>query len=85
MNGDHKNKNTNRQLELTEPNMVDDDRAPAPTNDAVRRGATMVEYALLLVFVLLAALLSLKVFGETLVAVFETSADTVQTAPNVGP
>ena len=83
MNGDHNN--TKPQLELIEQNTVDGDRAPAPANDAVRRGATMVEYALLLVFVLLAAFLSLKIFGESLVAVFETSADTIQNAPNVAP
>lgn len=47
------------------------------------RGASMVEYGLLLVFVLLAAFLSIQVFGETLVALFDTSASTLDNAPGV--
>jgi Flp pilus assembly pilin Flp len=45
------------------------------------RGAAMVEYALLLVLVLLVAFFSLKVFGETLVAVFDTSSNALDSAP----
>lgn len=48
------------------------------------RGASMAEYGLLLTFVFLAAFLSLKFFGESLVALFETTGTTIENAPNVG-
>lgn len=46
------------------------------------RGATLVEYGLLLVLVLIVAFVSLALFGDTIVAVFETSNDTLENAPN---
>jgi Flp pilus assembly pilin Flp len=48
-------------------------------------GAAMVEYGLLLLLVLLAALLSVQLFGESLVALFDASANTLENAPNVNP
>lgn len=49
------------------------------------QGASMVEYALLLVLVLLVAFFTVKIFGDSLVALFETSASTLDDAPNVNP
>lgn len=49
------------------------------------RGAAMVEYALLLVLVLLVAFFTVKIFGDSLVALFDASANTLETAPNVNP
>jgi len=49
------------------------------------RGATMVEYGLLLAFVLLAAFFSLVVFGESLVGLFDTTSSTMDSAPGVNP
>ena len=45
----------------------------------------MVEYTLLLVLVLLEAFFSVQIFGETLVALFETSVNTPENAPRVQP
>jgi len=47
------------------------------------RGATVVEYGLLLAFVLLAAFFSLVVFGESLVGLFDTTSSTMDSAPGV--
>lgn len=56
------------------------------TNRAPRdRGASMVEYALLLVLVLLVAFFTVKIFGDSLVALFDTSAGAIDNAPNVNP
>ncbi len=45
----------------------------------------MVEYGLLLLLVFVAAIFSIQVFGETLVGLFEVSADVLENAPNVKP
>ena len=56
------------------------------TDDEYRdQGASMVEYALLLVLVLLVAFFTVKIFGDSLVALFDTSASTLEDAPNVKP
>ena len=56
------------------------------TDDEYRdQGASMVEYALLLVLVLLVAFFTVKIFGDSLVALFDTSASTLEGAPNVKP
>jgi len=49
------------------------------------QGAALVEYALLLLLVFLAAILSIAIFGESLVALFDASANAFETAPNVKP
>lgn len=49
--------------------------------DDRERGATLVEYGLLLMLVLIVAFLTLAVFGDTIVAVFETTNDTLENAP----
>lgn len=49
------------------------------------QGASMVEYALLLVLVLLVAFFTVKIFGDSLVALFDTSAGAIDNAPNVNP
>lgn len=49
------------------------------------RGASMVEYGLLLVFVLLAAFFTVQIFGDSLVGLFDASANTLESAPNVNP
>lgn len=49
------------------------------------RGASITEYALLLVFVFIAALLSIRFFGDSIVALFETSSSTLDNAPNATP
>jgi Flp pilus assembly pilin Flp len=48
-------------------------------------GAAMVEYGLLLLLVFLAAIFSIQLFGESLVALFDASVNTLENAPNVKP
>jgi Flp pilus assembly pilin Flp len=56
----------------------------AATGEASRdRGASMVEYGLMLILVLVVAFLSIKFFGETIVALFETSSAVVDEAPGM--
>ena len=43
----------------------------------------MVEYGLMLILVLVVAFLSIKFFGETIVALFETSSAVVDEAPGM--
>jgi len=47
------------------------------------RGASMAEYALLLAFVFIAALLTISLFGDSVVALFDFATTTFQEAPNV--
>lgn len=54
------------------------DRAQAGDGE---RGATLVEYAMLLILVLVVAFLSLAVFGDTIVSVFDTTNETLENAP----
>ena len=49
------------------------------------RGATLLEYGLLLLFVFLAALLTIQLFGDSLIPVFGRGADAINNAPGVHP
>lgn len=44
------------------------------------RGAALVEYGLLLLLVFLVAIVSLQVFGETIIGVFQSTGDTLDNA-----
>ena len=72
---------------LTYTTAIERETTAQPRNGAqpTNRGAAMVEYALLLVLVLLAAFFSVQVFGESLVALFDASGSTLENAPNVNP
>ncbi len=57
----------------------------ATANESKDQGASMVEYALLLVLVLLVAFFTVQIFGDSLVGLFDASANTLDNAPNVNP
>ena len=65
--------------------MVQAALAGATDSESNDRGASMVEYALLLVLVLLVSFFTVQVFGESLVGLFDASANTLENAPNVNP
>lgn len=46
------------------------------------RGASLVEYGLLLAFVFIAVFLTVQVFGESLVGLFDASSAVIDDAPN---
>ncbi len=55
----------------------------ATDDESSDQGASMVEYALLLVLVLLVAFFTVQVFGDSLVGLFDASGNTLENAPNV--
>jgi len=86
MSGDHNNSishilrnsaTTSRQALL--------DAIDEATNhdDNLDRGATMVEYGVMLILVLVVAFLSVKFFGDTIVGVFETGNAAIEDAPEL--
>ena len=76
MSGD----NNDNRAARTDAALLDERREPAA--HARDRGAGMVEYALLLVLVLLVAFLSVKFFGESVVGLFDGSAESFDSEPN---
>lgn len=55
----------------------------ATTNDEHRdQGASMVEYAVLLVLILLAAFFTVQIFGDSLVALFDAMGNAFADADN---
>ena len=57
----------------------------ATDNESNDEGASIVEYALLLVLVLLVAFFTVRIFGDSLVALFDSSGSAIENAPNVNP
>lgn len=82
MTGEEANKTTTTTLTLTSATVALYPRIADRVDRCDReRGATLVEYGLLLILVLVVAFLSLALFGDTIVAVFETGNETLENSP----